>query len=177
VRWTVHGERSIYQSSWVNLALADVGLPDGRRIDHHVVRMPRAAAGVVAHDPDRGVLLMWRHRFITDTWGWEIPAGGVETGESPEEGAAREALEETGWQPGSLRPMASYHPNNGISDMTYHLFFAAGATYVGPPSDPTEAERVAWVPVAELRKLIRSGEFTDGMSFAAVCYALAFENL
>lgn len=28
------------------------------------------------------VLLMWRYRFITDSWGWEIPNGKVDDGKS-----------------------------------------------------------------------------------------------
>lgn len=177
MRWTVHGERAIYESPWVNLALVDLTLPDGQRIEHHVVRMPLPAAGVVVHDPARGVLLLWRHRFITDAWGWEIPAGRVEAGEPIEAAAAREVLEETGWRPGPLRPLTSYHPNNGISDLTFHVFVADGATYVGEPSDPTEAERVAWVPVSELGEIARSGRLTDGPSLAAIGYALAFGEL
>lgn len=38
--WRVHGERTIYRSPWVSLGLADVELPDGSRIDHHLVRFP-----------------------------------------------------------------------------------------------------------------------------------------
>ena len=51
----------------------------------------------MAVDPARGVLALWRHRFITDTWGWEIPAGRLEAGETAEQAARRETLEETGW--------------------------------------------------------------------------------
>ena len=75
MRWIVHGERALYSSPWVGLRMVDVEIPGGERFEHHVVRVPRQAAGCVVHDPDRGVLLLWRHRFITDTWGWEIPAG------------------------------------------------------------------------------------------------------
>ena len=90
MRWTVHGERALYESEWVRLALVDVEIPGEARFEHHVVRMPNQASGTVVHDPDRGVLLLWRHRFITDTWGWEIPAGRIDDGETPEEAAARE---------------------------------------------------------------------------------------
>ena len=83
MKWTVHGERLLYESPWVELELVDVELPDGQRFEHHVVRMPNKAAGAVVHDRDRGVLLLWRHRFITDAWGWEIPAGRIDPGEEP----------------------------------------------------------------------------------------------
>ncbi|MGH9186918.1 MAG: NUDIX hydrolase, partial [Acidimicrobiales bacterium] len=90
MRWTVHGERSLYDSDWVSLRLVDVEIPGGERFEHHVVRGAAAAAGTVVHDSAHGVLMMWRHRFITDTWGWEIPAGRIDPGESPMEAAARE---------------------------------------------------------------------------------------
>jgi 8-oxo-dGTP pyrophosphatase MutT (NUDIX family) len=45
---------------------------------------------------------MWRHRFTTDSWAWELPMGLVEESESPEGAAAREVLEETGWRPGPI---------------------------------------------------------------------------
>ncbi|MEQ7122912.1 NUDIX hydrolase [Actinopolymorpha sp. B11F2] len=174
MRWTVHGERPIYESEWVRLTLADVELPDGKRFDHHVVRTPRAGAGVVVHDDERGVLMLWRHRFITDTWGWEIPAGRVDPGESAVEAAAREVLEETGWRPHALRPLVHYHPSNGISDQRFDIFAAEGATHVGPPTDPSEAERIEWVPTGDLREIIAAGQMGDGLSLTAVLYALAF---
>ena len=54
MRWTVHGERSLYESEWVRLVLVDVEIPGGERFEHHVVRMPNQAAGTVVRDPDRG---------------------------------------------------------------------------------------------------------------------------
>lgn len=177
MRWTVHGERSLYESDWVRLVLTDVEIPDGERFEHHVVRMPNKAAGAVVHDPDRGVLLLWRHRFITDTWGWEIPAGGIDPGETPAEAAARETVEETGWEPSTLRPLVRYHPTNGLSDQTFHVFMASGATRVGEPTDAGEAERIEWVPVPELRRFVRDQQMLDGLSLTGVCYALAFGEL
>jgi len=177
MRWTVHGERSLYDSEWVRLSLVDVEIPDGERFEHHVVRIPNQASGTVVRDPDRGVLLLWRHRFITDTWGWEIPAGRIEIGETPLEAAAREALEETGWEPHSLRPLVSYHPANGLLDQVFHTFVADGATYVGDPVDAGESERVEWVGIADLRALVQDAQMLDGLSLTAVLYALAFGEL
>jgi 8-oxo-dGTP pyrophosphatase MutT (NUDIX family) len=173
----VHGERSIYDSEWVRLSLVDITVPGHGRFEHHVVRMPNQAAGTVVHDPERGVLLLWRHRFITDSWGWEIPAGRIDPGETPAAAAAREALEETGWQVSDLSPLVTYEPTNGLSDQRFHLFLATRADHVGPPSDPGEAERIEWVPVDEVAAIARRGEMPDGLSLTAVLYALAFGHL
>ena len=176
MQWTVHGERSIYTSPWVELALVDVEVPGGERFEHHVVRVPRPAVGTIVHDPDRGVLLLWRHRFITDTWGYEIPAGACEVGESLEAAAAREALEETGWRCGPLRPQVSFHPSNGLSDQTFHIFCAEGATHVGEPTDTSESERIEWLPVEEVAAAARDGRIPDGLSLTALCHWLAFSR-
>ncbi len=174
MRWTVHGERAIYESEWVSLTLVDVELPDGTRFEHHVVRMPAGASGVVVDDPARGVLLLWRHRFATDTWGWEVPAGRIDEGESPDEAARREVLEETGWEPGPLERLTTYFPHNGTSDLAFHLFRAAGATHRGEPTDPFEAERIEWVPWPRVRELVADGQVRDGLSLTALLWALAY---
>ena len=178
MRWTVHGERSLYESDWVNLRLVDVEIPGGERFEHHVVRHPRPASGVVVVGDDRrSVLLLWRHRFITDTWGGEIPAGRVDAGEAFEAAAAREVLEETGWRPGPLTRLGTYFPSNGVADTTFHLYVAAGATHVGDPTDWSESERVEWVGVGAVREAITAGEVGDGMSLTGLCWALAFGYL
>ena len=176
MRWRVHGERTLYDSEWVRLTLVDVELPGGERFEHHVVRIPRPAAATVVRDPDRGVLLLWRHRFIVDAWAWEVPGGEVDDGESPEQAAARETVEETGWRPGPLRELGSYHPFVGRSDHTFHVFLADGAERVGEPSSP-EAERVEWLPVDEVRRLVRDGGIVDGYSLTALAWAFVREEL
>jgi 8-oxo-dGTP pyrophosphatase MutT (NUDIX family) len=170
VKWTVHGERTIYDSEWVRLTLADVSVPSGARFEHHVLRMPAQAAGVVVDDPGRGVLLLWRHRFTTDTWGWEIPAGRVDAGETPEAAGARETLEESGWRPGPLTRLTTYFPHNGTSDATFHLFTAATATHVGEPSDPDEADRVEWLSWVDVLGEARAGRIGDGLSLTALLW-------
>jgi len=171
VRWVIHGERAVYQSPWVSLALVDVEVPGGERFEHHVVRMPGDASGVVAVESGR-VLLIHRHRFITDSTGWEIPAGRVEAGEDPIEAAGREMLEETGWRPGPLSLLFSYFPAAGLIDQRFNIFLARGAENAGEPSDASESDRVEWIAVAELPGLIRRGEIQDGYSLTALLWLL-----
>jgi 8-oxo-dGTP pyrophosphatase MutT (NUDIX family) len=170
--WTVHGRRVIYESDWISLDLVDVELPDGRRFEQHVVRMARPVATVVMLDGDR-VLLMWRHRHVTGTWGWEIPGGRVEEGETPDEAAAREAEEETGWRPGDLTLIVASQPSSGSVDSRHYIYRAERAVYVGPPADITEAERVAWMPLEDIRPLIAQGRIVNGPTLIGLLHVLA----
>jgi 8-oxo-dGTP pyrophosphatase MutT (NUDIX family) len=173
VRWIVHGERSIYESDWVSLRMVDVEIPGERRFDHHVVHLPRPASGTVVVDDDRGVLLIWRHRFITDSWGWEIPAGGLEPGETFEAAAVRETIEETGWRPGPLTQLFHFHPTIGLSDQIFMIFRADGAEHLGPPTDPAESERIEWLPLDRVRAEIQAGTVVDSLSLSGLLWLFA----
>jgi 8-oxo-dGTP pyrophosphatase MutT (NUDIX family) len=173
MEWLIHGRRSIYESSWLSLEMVDLELPDGRRFEQHVVRMARPVAAVVAVDDRDRVLLMWRHRHVTDTWGWEIPAGRIEEGETPVEAAIRETEEETGWRPGALRPIVVSQPSSGSVDSRHHLFRADGAEHIGPPTDITEAERIEWVPLGQVRALIDKGEIVSGATLIGLLHVLS----
>ena len=174
MRWTVHSERDIYASEWVTVALADVEIPGGERFEHHVVHVGRPASGVIVRNDADELLLLWRHRFITDTWGYEIPAGGIDPGESAVDAGRREVLEETGWLvTGELSELITFFPMNGLSDQTFTIFLAQGATHVGEPTDASESERIEWVPLAQERKAIRTGAMGDGLSLTGITYALA----
>jgi 8-oxo-dGTP pyrophosphatase MutT (NUDIX family) len=173
MRWVVHGEQTIYDSDWLRLAMVDVEVPGGRRFDHHVVRTPQDASGTLVVDSGR-VLLLWRHRFVTDQWGWEVPAGRLDEGETAEQAAARECLEETGWAPGPLRSLASFTPVSGLVDLRFHLFAADGATRVGEPVDVSESERVEWFEIAGVREEIAAGRVVDGLSLTALLWGFTF---
>jgi len=174
MRWTVHGERSLYESDWMSLRLVDVELPDGERFEHHVLHVPHQAAATVVHDHQRGVLLLWRHRFIADRWGWEVPGGQIDAGETPGQAAAREVLEETGWRPGPVRKLGEFEPMAGQVRQTFHVFVAEGATYEREP-DGIEVERVEWFPPDRVRELIARGEIRDGLSLAGLLWFFSLE--
>ena len=158
--WKVFGERHIYENHWVNLDLVDVQSPDGTRFEHHVVRMQRVV-GIVVPNQDGQILLVRHHRFITATWGWEIPCGIVEETETAIDAAAREAEEETGFRPFGLKPLLTYQPCIGIADTSHEIFVASGAVSVGEPTDPTEVERIGWFSFDEVKGLISGGHIHD----------------
>jgi 8-oxo-dGTP pyrophosphatase MutT (NUDIX family) len=175
MRWTVHSETSLYTDPWLDIRIADVELPDGRHLDHRLIRTP-PGAGAVVTDDQRRVLLLWRHRFITDTWGWEIPVGRTEPGEDPAASAAREVEEETGWRPGPLRPLIRVQPTPGISDSVHQIYRADCASHIGPPADDFESDRIDWIPLRDIPALITKGDIASGTTLAALLYTLTTES-
>jgi ADP-ribose diphosphatase len=170
MRWTVHSEKPLYTDEWLDIRLADVELPDGRHLQHRLIRTPPGAGCVTIRN--QNVLLLWRHRFITGTWGWEIPIGKIDPGEAPADAAARETEEETGWHPAGLTPLLRIEPSPGISDSVHHIYLAHSAERTGPPEDDFESSQVAWIPLDNLPGLISRGEISSGTTLAALLYAL-----
>jgi 8-oxo-dGTP pyrophosphatase MutT (NUDIX family) len=172
VKWTVHGRRAVYESPWVSVWLDDVELPDGQRYEHHVVRVPKVGVNVVLVDDDYRVLMIWRHRFIVNQWVWEVPSGWIDDGEEPEDTARREVEEETGWRPKELVKLGSCNADNGLVSLRSHLYLARGGTYQGPPTDTTEADRVEWIPLADIPALLHTGQVSDAPVMTALLLTL-----
>lgn len=172
LRTKIHGERTVYDNEWVRLTLVDIEPPDGRRFEHHVVRLQTVAFAAVLDDADR-VLMLWRHRFATDEWGWELPGGIVDRGESAEAAARRETEEETGWRVGQLEHLTTFQPMSGMVDTPHALFVGRGAVRIGEPSDAEEAAVIDWVPMSSVLELVRKGEVLGAGSLVSLLYLLA----
>jgi len=153
----------------------DVEQPDGERIDYHAIRLSDVAAAVVT-DAEHRVLLMWRHRFLTDTWAWELPMGIVEPGETPQAAAAREVEEETGWRPGPLTELIYSQPGAGIMDSSHHVFRASTATRIGEPTEHNESDRIEWIPLAEVPAMIQRREIVSAITLLGLQQTLLQEH-
>ncbi|MGW2838925.1 NUDIX hydrolase [Streptomyces sp. NPDC001493] len=172
--WTVHGSRPIYSSPWVGLDLVEVEPPGRPRYEHHLIKLAPVAA-VVLLSPADEVLLMWRHRFATSTWNWEIPSGIVEPGEDLAVAGAREVLEETGYRvaPDTLAPLAYIQPVGGMSDAEHHVFLARDAVRVAEPVDTHEADRIEWHPLSAVQGMIDARQIVAGVAVTGLLQVLA----
>lgn len=167
--WQQFGERTIYDNRWVRLALADVQAPNGRRWEHHVVHLGRVAVALIVNDHDEA-LMLWRYRFATDQWGYELLGGIVDDGESPAATAAREAEEESGWRPvGEPEWLVGFEPLPGMVTAGVEVFLWRGAEPVGEPTDAEEAGRIEWVPLSRMIELAARGELLGAGTLVAVC--------
>lgn len=168
--WTVHGERVLYTSPWVTLAVADVQVGE-QRVEHHLVRLPESVGTLV--EIDERVLMIQRHRFTTGSYGWELPGGWVDDGEPVRAAAIRETEEETGWRPEVPEALVRLEPIAGISDAVQHVFRTCSARWVAPPVDEYESDRVGWIPLRDLPGLLHRGAIRSGVTVAAIGLLLA----
>jgi len=109
------------------------------------------AAGLLALDPGRGVLL--QHRVSWSHFGgtWALPGGARHQGESAVDGAMREAAEEAGVPAGAVRPRLVSVLDHDI--WTYTTVVADVTNPFDPVISDPESVELAWVPVADVTDL------------------------
>lgn len=171
-RWIVHGERTLYDNPWVRLGKADITTPSGNRFEHHTVTLPSAAVIAILDQVEEHVLMSYRHRFVPNVWGWELPGGLLDPVETPEQTAVREALEETGHRVGSVEHVATFEPMIGTVRSPHHVFVGRDTELV---ADPTEFDEgvYEWVPLAKVRDLVSEGRVQSSGTLIALLHILA----
>lgn len=176
--WQVLARETIYDSAWVRLHRDDVRLPDGSVIHgHHVLDYPRPAVSVVPVGDDGRILLIEHYRFITESIGWEAPAGRVDPGESIEAAARRELREEAGYTAERLEYLGEYYPANGSSNLTFHVYVGGGLRAAGEVIDTNETMRVAWFSPGEIWSMIAANEIRDGLALTGLLWYLARDKM
>lgn len=150
----------VYQGRLVDLAVESVTLPNGVVAELEIVHHPGGAA-VVALDDRNRVCLLWQYRHASGGWLWELPAGKLDPGETPDSTALRELAEEAGIRAGRLERLGSMIPTPGYCNEVVHLYLARELVQV--PAQPEEHElfEVHWVPYAEALDQVYDGTIRD----------------
>jgi ADP-ribose pyrophosphatase len=162
------GREAIYESDWVSLYVERVEMPSGRVIErHHFVEHRCEAVVVLARDEAGRWPLVRVWRPTTGTHEWELPAGGVEPGESPLQAARRELLEETGHASDGHRQVLTFYPSNGISRQRAHVVVCRARERKQAP-DAGEVSEVRWLRGEEIQGMLERGELRDGFTLVAL---------
>jgi 8-oxo-dGTP pyrophosphatase MutT (NUDIX family) len=148
--------------------------PDGESFTFYAIDFPRPSVGVVAR---RGgeFLLIRQYRFLVGQWVWAIASGGVGEGESPQDAARRELLEETGYAADRLVPIVDYFPSYGSGNQEYKLYLADEPADSGADFDRSEVHDVRWFSGDELKALLRQNGIVDGLSLVPLLLVLLDE--
>ena len=91
---------------------------------HWIVEKGPAVAILVFDITNEELILVKQLRTATGTEITEIVAGVMDPGESPEESAKREILEEVGYDVKQLKLIYSFYTTPGIFNETIHFFYA-----------------------------------------------------
>ncbi len=166
----VESSERIYSSPWVGLRRDMLSLPEGGSQEHHVIEISDAVC-VLPMTTEGEIVLIGQHRYVHGKTHWEVPAGRLESGEDPEEGARRELQEETGYQAATMERLPGFYPTNGISAHWAHLFLARDCVRVGDQNlDAAERIVVKTFTWDEADALLRAGRIEDGFAALALLY-------
>lgn len=160
----------IYDGIIVHLYKDQVTLPDGNHAIREVIRH-QGAVCVVALDNENNIYLVKQYRYPFSAVTVEIPAGKLDFGETPLEGAIRELREETGIVAGKYQYIGKLYTSPAIIDEVIHMYLATDLRFEKQSPDEDEFVEVFKINLNECVNQIMAGEIPDAKTQAAVLKA------
>ena len=166
-KWTTLESRYIIQRPWLTARVDKVQLPDGRiNPEHYVLEYPDWV-NVTAVDKEGHFIMVRQYRHAMDRVMVELCAGVCEAGETPEQSARRELLEETGYAGGTWREVMTIGQNPSICDNITHCFLAEDVERVADQSlDESEDIEVVIMDCDEVRAMLDRNEMLQALMAA-----------
>ncbi len=143
---------------------------NGVEIVRDVVRHP-GGAGALPLFGDGRVALVRQYRHPARRELLEIPAGRIETGETPEECAAREVEQETGFRTGRIEKLAEFYSTPGFCEERLYVYLATDLIPSSQNLDHDELIEIVCLPLTEAVKMIERGEIEDSKTIVALLMA------
>jgi 8-oxo-dGTP pyrophosphatase MutT (NUDIX family) len=96
--WRLLKSATLFSDRWLTLRADECALPNGKTLSPYYVLEERDWVHVFAIASDGRVLTVTQYRYAGNAVCMEFPGGALDAGETPEQAARRELLEETGFE-------------------------------------------------------------------------------
>jgi ADP-ribose pyrophosphatase len=147
-------------------------LPDDSESVYYVLEMT-GSVFIVPVLEDGRIVLIRNYRHTLAEWVWEVPAGGIEAGQAPDDAARAELLQEIGGTAQTLQFMLKASTMNGIGRHIAHLYLATGVTLGATHHEALEFMEVHPMSADAVYQLVQRGEMNDCISITALLLAQA----
>ena len=139
-----------------------VRMRNGRTVTLEVVRHSKSVVIVPVPEPGK-VILIRQYRHAVSANLWELPAGSVDEGESPEAAATRECHEEIGLVPATVVRLSALFPTPGYCDEEMIFFRVSGLETSDQQAHVDEDEDIEaqTFELRDARDMVRRGEIVD----------------
>jgi ADP-ribose pyrophosphatase len=161
------GREIVFQGRKFQVAVESLALPDGRSVRRELVLHPGAVAILPLLD-DQHVCLLRNLRATVGEYLWEIPAGTLEPGESPDAAAVRELAEETGYRAARWQQLRDFYPSPGVLSERMFLYVARELTPGPMQLEPGEQIEPQVVPWSQARAWVLDGTIRDAKTLVAL---------
>lgn len=159
--------RVVFSGHAVNLRIDTIEKASGQVTTREIVEHKDCIAVVVV-DGAENILMVKQYRRPVSGVLLEVPAGGIEDGEDPEDCVRRELQEEIGYKPGRITRLGGFFAAPGYCTEYMHIFVATDLTVSRLIAEDTDEIEVVRVPLSEIENKIESGEIRDAKSVAAL---------
>lgn len=122
---------------------------------------------VIAVTDDNRVVLVRQYRHGSDEITLEIPGGIVDEGETPEEAARRELLEEAGYHCAESVIIGRVRSNPALFNNWTWTVLATGLSPGATKFDEHEEIELVELPITDIPELMRNGVITHALVVAA----------
>lgn len=169
----VLGSQIVYEGKVFGIRRDEVIEPTGVRTTREMITHPGSVV-VLPVLPDGRVLLIQQYRYAARQFLWELVAGRMDGGETPEEGAARELKEETGYTAKKLKIFLEFFPTPGFLEEKMYLLLAEGLT--SGKAEPEDDEKIVARAYThkQLDEMLRKKKLRDAKTIAGVLYYLRY---
>ncbi len=169
--WKTLSTREVYRNKWMRLREDIAEMPNGKTTLYGVCELGQCVCVLPFVDRDH-VLVLRQYRYThREAQRWEAPSGGIHPGETPEQAAQRELMEESGYRAGRLHKVSTYYTTKSVSDEIGHLYLGFALTPEALPPDATEFFERVVMPFDEVLALTVASEIRDSMTVIAVLHA------